>query len=467
MSVLNKKYNCKRCKSEIKRIVETCQTCLKDFHPACTKDHRILNSKGESVICKGNCELFNRTIIGEKRYRRSRKWNEGYEEQELTIDNNPENENTEINGTNNNNINDKKNKQNSTDQVNINSLLEKKTESILNKLDEMTINNTNTLKTTIRHYITDEFRDLQKCLGDMVKSQITQELKDVKDDITAIKMQINNCSCRKPGDITSYSAVTKKNTVDYGGRIIVKSINKQQSKDTINLLKNNIDVAQLGIGVNKMINSSNGNVIIDVDKEEDQILISNEIQNKFNDAFQVKNIPRKASKIKIIGIEKELVTMDEKVFIDTIVKQNSLSQILEKPDIKIVKRYLKNQYKGSAIIEANPLIHEAILNNEKIKIEWNSYRIFNYVNVMRCYKCWGFNHIAKNCRNNITCRKCSEQHKEEDCKNSYKRCINCVKITRETNQNDLKTDHEATDVNCACYQKILSKDDKKSTRHNL
>lgn len=97
------------------------------------------------MVCKGNSELFNRSIIGKKRYRRSRKWNEEYEDQQLT-DNNPGNCNIVIN--------------NVTDQVNIESRFERKTELILDRLDEMTINNTNTLKTTLKEFITNQFPDL-------------------------------------------------------------------------------------------------------------------------------------------------------------------------------------------------------------------------------------------------------------------------------------------------------------------
>lgn len=147
----------------------------------------------------------------------------------------------------------------------------------------------------------------------------------MKDDIATMKLQLKECnkSNIKLGESISCTAITKKTTGGYGGRIIVKSVNNQQSKDTISLLKNSIDVTQLGVGVNKVINSSNGNVIIDIDKEEDQVLINNEIQHKFNNAFQAKNIPGKTLKIKTIGIEKDLVNMDEKLFIDTIVKHNS------------------------------------------------------------------------------------------------------------------------------------------------
>lgn len=50
-----------------------------------------------------------------------------------------------------------------------------------------------------------------------------------------------------------------------------------------------------------------------------------------------------------------------------------------------------------------------------------------YLDVIRCYNCLRFGHIAKNCKNTeVTCGKCAENHKTEACTSLEKKCINCI-----------------------------------------
>lgn len=56
--------------------------------------------------------------------------------------------------------------------------------------------------------------------------------------------------------------------------------------------------------------------------------------------------------------------------------------------------------------------HDLLLRKEKQNVGWKKYLIFNYINVKKCFKCWGYYHIAKNCTRNETCHKCAGNHKK-------------------------------------------------------
>ncbi|CAD6210656.1 GSCOCG00012789001-RA-CDS, partial [Cotesia congregata] len=47
------------------------------------------------------------------------------------------------------------------------------------------------------------------------------------------------------------------------------------------------------------------------------------------------------------------------------------------------------------------------------------------VSILRCYKCCGYHHFAKDCQSEAVCRKCAGKHKEEECKSNLKKCVNC------------------------------------------
>ena len=64
---------------------------------------------------------------------------------------------------------------------------------------------------------------------------------------------------------------------------------------------------------------------------------------------------------------------------------------------------------------------------------WRSYRIKEYINILRCYRCHGYGHMAKVC--NVPKQLCdfcgNSDHDRKDCKSiSQPSCINCKRYKR-------------------------------------
>ncbi|KAH0535124.1 hypothetical protein KQX54_013775 [Cotesia glomerata] len=126
--------------------------------------------------------------------------------------------------------------------------------------------------------------------------------------------------------------------------IVIMPKNEQCGEETVKSIRRNINVGDLGIGINKVRNGSNGKVIVELDKEIDESVIANEIT------------------------EKDVIEMDDKVLTDNIVKQNKLVNLQGENEIKIIKKYLKNKDSGTMILELHLDIHKLLLNNGRIKI---------------------------------------------------------------------------------------------------
>jgi len=106
--------------------------------------------------------------------------------------------------------------------------------------------------------------------------------------------------------------------------------------------------------------------------------------------------------------------------------------------MRIVKRLIKekknddNQSRkrekeeDSVIIKTDEKTYELILSKEKLNVRWKKCPVFNHINVKRCFKCWGYFHIAKNCTRDETCHKCTGKHKAFECTKTKKRCVNCM-----------------------------------------
>lgn len=452
---------------------------MKDFHPSCTKDHRIFNSEGEKVICAGNCELFNRTIIGEKYYRRSRLWNEPYQDEELDNLNNKfptnnkdkHNNNDTHNDDHINNLNFNKedgsnnNRNNNNNSINNNNqdlgnVIDNFLEKITCRIEGIHAKNTNNLKIYIQNSISDELDSLKKNIQENIKETIKQELKVMTElwtkELNLIKnTQLTNLDFHnKRSDITDGSSKNEyiKKSLE---QVVIIPSKKQKSDITINQLKSNVDIVELGVGVNKLKTRTDGVVILEVEEEREKEVLVTEIQKKLGHNYKVNTNSKRNPKLKITGLEDNLINNESDIFINNLIKQNNINIVNSiKDEVKLLKRYKNNKGFGSAVLEVTPIIHEKIMNNDTIKLGWKNYKVYNHVNVTRCFNCWGFNHYAIKCTRKIICRICADNHKEEDCKSSVQKCINCENWANKYQLTEWKTDHTATNVNCECYKKI-------------
>lgn len=59
------------------------------------------------------------------------------------------------------------------------------------------------------------------------------------------------------------------------------------------------------------------------------------------------------------------------------------------------------------VVECKPEVRNWLRNTDRIYIEWQACRVKDYADVVRCYKCQGYGHVAKYCREKPTCGHCA------------------------------------------------------------
>lgn len=91
-----------------------------------------------------------------------------------------------------------------------------------------------------------------------------------------------------------------------------------------------------------------------------------------------------------------------------------------------------------------------MLGREKINIGWRKSRVLRYYRIKRCFKCWGYYHLAKNCTRQVICHICAGNHNANECKETKKRCVNCMHKIRMYNLK-INDDHDALSVECPTY----------------
>lgn len=74
-----------------------------------------------------------------------------------------------------------------------------------------------------------------------------------------------------------------------------------------------------------------------------------------------------------------------------------------------------------------------------------------YIRASRCHRCQSFYHKAQQCKNELFCAYCSEDHESVDCPRTKCECINCKDANKNENLNcDIQ--HPAYDIACPFYQ---------------
>lgn len=421
------------------------------------KSHKILNSDNKLILCDGLFELFNYNTAGKKEFKRRRTLSAEYEKEELeTVQVETDNSNADLLVKNSN-----------TNDHFIDSL-----ENISNKIEGLKSDNIVEINKNLKKCIKEEFTNLKTAVEATICEHIKKislewcnEFRELTKLIKQDKAHNRQSQHKNNNNETDRSIINSN--IKPVETVIIKPNKEQESSVTLNQLKQSIDVANLGVGLNKVKNKAGGKIILEVEKEKDKTILLNEIQNKLGQFYNVSSVNKKRPKLKIVGLEEQLIQQNENIFIKNLVRQNDLTTSSTSTErIKIIKRYKTKGDYGSAILEVDPIIHKLLLEKNFVKIGWKTYKIFNYINVIRCFKCWSFNHFAKQCNRDVVCRICAGKHRESECQSGIKKCINCIEWVNKSKQLNWNSDHMATDSNCGCYIKMREKEQIKIVNNN-
>lgn len=232
--------------------------------------------------------------------------------------------------------------------------------------------------------------------------------------------------------------------------IIIKPKEKQQIEKTKNDLNNRVSPDNLNIL--KVQTRKNGTVVVQSKNNEEREKIKNALQSELSESYDI-NIPDEP-KMTIIVTDMSFKIPDEEI-IGKIKKQNI---VLNNCELKLVKTYefKKNDrtiYNAKIIVDKET--YEKVISIQKLNIGWDRCRIFDGTDVIRCYKCNGFNHKAAECNNEEVCYKCHGKHKSKECKNEIvSKCLNCIHM-KKTRNLELDENHTTISKECPVYKKKL------------
>ena len=141
----------------------------------------------------------------------------------------------------------------------------------------------------------------------------------------------------------------------------------------------------------------------------------------------------------------------------TILRQESVIKIMSYDTIKRRKKTgAKPGGRGreiyQSIVELDLAAYKRAISSNQVFVGYDCCSVYDAVDIVRCFKCSGFNHTSKSCRFKMACPKCSGEHAINDCNSEVLKCANCYSASRITN---VDVAHAAWDRACPIYQQKL------------
>jgi hypothetical protein len=208
---------------------------------------------------------------------------------------------------------------------------------------------------------------------------------------------------------------------DFNPIVIIKSkIVGQESTVTEKMIKQEIDPMLTPVCGMKTV--SNGGVILRCQNKNELNNCKEQIEKELGQNYNVVVPKSKRPVLKIVGLT-EMLSEDE--LIEKIVAQNAFFRLDSNIEVVELK---KKERKMFVAVRCDAEAYRELMKREKINIGWDRCRVYEQIQILRCFKCAGFNHKAYDCQNETACAKCAGSHELTQCDSNIEKCVNCMRV---------------------------------------
>jgi hypothetical protein len=202
-------------------------------------------------------------------------------------------------------------------------------------------------------------------------------------------------------------------------------------------IKSKIKLSSLNIEIKVFRETKNKEVLIKTNTKEESIKLLAVIKHNFPQC-SIRRPSFLLPRIEVSGLSNSL--KEEEIIP---ILRISNKQLFENHEASLIRCY-KNEKSTTAIIECSGKLFSNLIQKQRIKAEWDSVRVKESINILRCFSCLQYGHKKEECSQKKICYKCtSTEHAAKECPSSIKICINCK-------NHNLKT-KTMIDINHSCY----------------
>lgn len=215
----------------------------------------------------------------------------------------------------------------------------------------------------------------------------------------------------------------------------MEDLDKRNNEEIKNVVKNELKDVRNKIKVRGIRQMRSKGIVVEVNSKADVETIKQ---------LKLKNVELKVTEPKkfdpyiiVYDIEKEYKPEDLKE--DLIAKnfqhetEQNLKVLKDKVHFRFCFRAQNNNSRVNWVIQMPFESVHRLSGNGGVFMFWRLYKFKEYINILRCFKCLGYGHMAKYCNApKQVCEFCgSMEHVKEECSLKEKpQCVNCVRSKR-------------------------------------
>ncbi|KAK2574828.1 hypothetical protein KPH14_012922 [Odynerus spinipes] len=235
--------------------------------------------------------------------------------------------------------------------------------------------------------------------------------------------------------------------------VVVKAMDANESMTSENVKKKVMQEVsrELNVRVKAVRKTKSGVAIETVSETELKRIVD---CKKFNELGLKVEIPRKIGpKIIIYDVPNE-ITNDE--LMKQMYEKNLKNYVEENVFAERVRVVTRNCKKGmsygNVIVEVPGYVKRTVVDEGRLFVNWNVFRVREFISVLRCHRCYGFGHMMRECSvKERLCQRCGESgHLVKECKKQNE-CRNC-KVRGG------KCDHSVLSNECPEYVRALGRE---------
>jgi len=233
---------------------------------------------------------------------------------------------------------------------------------------------------------------------------------------------------------------------------IIRIDDVNDPKEATRKLRNELKTNDIDGGFKNIRHLKDGAIIVESCSATQQQKLKQALQPKQH--IKLKDHGELDPMFVITGIEKGYTNEDfltELVRLNNEIETEIQGGVSDKIRV-VTKKQCRNPYKENWILQAPANIAKWFLKKETVHFDLLKVYVQEHINLAMCFKCSGFGHVAKHCKEKLCCHKCGEEHAGKDCQAVRWKCPNCNKMKFKTEESI----HSARDTSCPVYQRRLA-----------
>lgn len=295
---------------------------------------------------------------------------------------------------------------------------------------------------------------------DLVQQSIQGVLQKLENAFSVMKSELIDTvnakfNCTTNITVPSYSDVAK----NIQKSLIIKPKNEKQAVSITKLqVLENLKQSATTVPITKVKHINSGGILVTCGSDDGSLKLKKVVDENLSQNYNISEVSNPKPRIKIVGICSE-VTKEE---IIRFLKLQNPDKFKEESECVLLKFWSTKKKSNimQALVQVDCVTYRHIMMAEDkfVIVGLDRCRIYDGIELLRCYKCSNFNHSASVCKAKFACPRCSMEHELTDCKDEYStKCINCFNYKNlhlKSNENlDIDCNHTAMDKNnCFVYK---------------